>query len=784
VQQMSSQFQQILQPKSPAEARPVKDTIRRYLSYYPLFCICLFISMASAFIYLRYTVPLYRATTFINVKGETNLSKGNAGSSEADLINKAMNGGRAVINLDNELARLRSARLMEHVVRNNALNISYYKKGAVRVTDIYEEAPFRLIEQDIQDSAASVEMKILKPTDWGVTIKYGEKENSIVKAVAWNRPFDLNGNTYLLNPQSSKWNIADVYIVRWSPVYAAVYELLPKVTVDVIGKTSNIGLWVDIENASRGEVLLDRMVSEFIQMNLDDQNKAAQDKIYFIEERLNNVSGELKGVEKELSGFQGKKLLVGGQDANVTGVPIAEANKAIADINTQLRLLALIRNTLNEPASANKLLPSGLGFSDEVLSGLISQYNTLVLTRQREAPQVAGNSLVLKDLDNQIAVAKRSVVENLESISRGFRIQLANQQAQGSMFKASLSAVPEKTRVMGEISREKSVKENLYVYLLQKREEAAIAKTTSSPYEQVDAASSYGPVSPARKSVYLYAVALGLLLPAGIIFLRDALNDKISGKDEITAATGLSVVGEISYIKKEKDRVLPALAGGIVGEQFRGLRTNLSLLNKDVKNQVLLVTSSISGEGKSFVSQNLAVVMARAGKKVALLELDIRKPAESPLAQFHGKGLGDYLLGDAELEHIAQSIEGLPGLHIYPSGNVVTDAADLLVDGKVAALFAALQEQYDVLVINAAPVGLVSDALVLQQYATSVAYVVRQGFTPKSELAKLNTLISAGKLPRTQIVFNGLRAAKKYGYAYGNQRQNPYFNRAGLAAFK
>ena len=778
---MASEFQSLLQQKKGGSGRSMKDTMLKYLSYYPLFLFFIALCLGAAYLYLRYAVPLYSASTFINVKGETTTSKSGSSSGSADLISTAMNGGRSVINLDNELARLRSARLMEKVVRNSDLNISYYSQGHVLKTDVYHHAPFRLIPRDLQDSSQKISLTVSKLNAGGFTLQYGDEKAPTIKNISWNKPFRVSSNTYLLTPRSDGWNEKDVYIVEWNPVMATVYEILPKVSVGVVGKTSNISLGISIENPFRGEDILNKMVYEFIQMNLDDQNRAAQDKIYFIEERLGKVSGELGDVEKNLASYQSSNLMVGGQEASGNyGISLGAANTAVAEISTQLKMLGMLRNLVTDPSTSKRVLPATLSINDPTIGSLISKYNELLLTREREAPLVASNSLVLKDLDNQIAVVRGSILSSVQNTSKTLQLQLANYKSQGAQYKANVSKAPQKERVAGGISREKSVKENLYLYLLQRREEAAISKTSTSPYEQIDFASSWGPVSPNKKSVYQFAVLIGLALPVGLVFLRDLLSGKVERKDEVEEIACVPVIGEVSHIRKLKGTALPSLEGGIVGEQFRIMRANFKLQHKGEGCPVILITSAISGEGKSFISQNLAAVMAKGDKKVALLEFDLRKPASSPLSAFHGKGLTDYLQGQVDLDEIIRPLEGHDNLHIYPSGSVCAEAGDLLEGDNVGALLEKLKKEYDCIVINAAPVGLVSDALSLQQYSTAIGYIVRQGFTPKKQLQFLHSLVESGKFKDTHVIFNGVKSGARYGqqvYGYGNK--NPYFNRKG-----
>ena len=773
---MKNELQGLVQTNTVASSKSLKDTLLTYVYYWPFFLLSLAVGLGLGYIKLRYTEPLYEANTVINVKGETTTSKGGGGGGSNDLITSAMQGGRSVINLDNELGRLRSARLMTLVVRKSDLNISYYRVGRFIKLDIFHEAPLRLIPRDIQDSSHTISLSIDNPTATGATLQYGSKENPVKKIVGWNQNFTVDNNTYQLTPLTTRFSVVDKFVVDWHPTLETVYELLPKVSVNVIGRTSNIALGITIENAKRGEDVLNKMVDVFKQMNLDDQNQYALDKTYFIEERLAKLSDELKGVEKNLASYQGSNLMVG-QTANSTmGTPVGDAQKQIDQINSQKTLINMIRANLASPEA--RTLPT-TGITDGTLGSLVGDYNKSVLRRQSLANQVTASSPLLKDVDEQIQSLKGNIIDNVSSSLRALDLQASMFSRQSAQFRSSVSVLPEKERIMNEISREKNIKESLYMYLLQKREETQLSKSTTSPYEQIDLASSYGPVSPNAKTTYLYAGLLSLALPIGIIFLIGLLNDKVAGRDEVENAVKLApVVGEINFIKNTDEVLLPSITGGIVGEQFRIMRANLNFLQRSAEKQVILVTSSVSGEGKSFISLNLAAVLSKTGKKVALLDFDLRKPDATLPTSIDGKGIKDYLLGEATLDEIGRPIGELPSLDLYPSGSVIADVGDLILGEKTDRLFEELQERYDCIVINTPPVALVGDGLILQKYSTMVGYVIRDRKTKKKHLKFLNSLLESKKFDSTCIIYNGVRTGMKYGYyGYGYTKNNAYFDR-------
>jgi capsular exopolysaccharide synthesis family protein len=283
-------------------------------------------------------------------------------------------------------------------------------------------------------------------------------------------------------------------------------------------------------------------------------------------------------------------------------------------------------------------------------------------------------------------------------------------------------------------------------------------------------------VEPNKKTTYRIALLIGLVLPVAFIYLRDLFNDKVRTREDIMKRTSIPIVGEISHIKKLNLKVLPALRQDLTGEQFRMIRSNIALLQKHKDKLVILITSTTSGEGKSFISLNLAAVFAKAGKRVALLEFDLRKPHDKNLTVDQSTGITDYLTGHIPLQETGQQMKDIPGLHIFPAGPFISDPADLLLDEKVTLLFAQMKHQYDVVVVNSAPAGLVSDAQVLAQYADMVLYVIRQEHTNKQQIGFIDDLFRTQKLSNMGLVFNDVRTGVKYGYeGYGYSKGNPYY---------
>ena len=325
---------------------------------------------------------------------------------------------------------------------------------------------------------------------------------------------------------------------------------------------------------------------------------------------------------------------------------------------------------------------------------------------------------------------------------------------------------------MQEIKRKQGITEGLYLYLFQKREEAAISSTTSSVphYKQLDMAIGYGPVEPDARNIYIYSGLLGLFLAFGFVYFKDLFNDTITSREDVSRVTSLPIVGQIAHIPSKKKQLIAVLDRSVVGEQFRAVRTNLSFLLKDRNKKTVLVTSGNSGEGKSFISLNLAAVFAMPGKKVALLEFDIRHPNISDsLSLDNSKGLTNYLSGDIKnLAEIVHIIYNIPGLHLYPSGPVPENPADLLLADNLGRLFEILKAQYDYVIIDSAPAGLVSDPFIMRDFSDIVLYVIRNQKTTKKQLDFVNEIVSNKSLSNINLILNDIKDDNSYGYGYGS----------------
>lgn len=771
------QVNQVLEDKG--NTHSFKEVVSKFLAYYPLFIIALVICVGAGYYYLRVTPPKYKATASVLVKGNTNEEM----TSKDDLIETALS-GKPQINLSNDILLLTADNLMQRVVAKYGFNTSYFIKGRILTRDIYNSAPFKLIVKSIKDSLTPVEITIKELGAEGGKIVYGTKENEKYFSFFWNKAFNYNSSTFIIVPQDINFSSEGTYIVQWQPVAKAAEELSSSFSASAFdAKTNAIQLSIIVENVDRGKAVLNAICSEFNMVDIEERNKLSENTVAFIDERLSMISGELKGVEGNLENYQGSNSLIDIKSQSSLSFDNSNSlSNSIKELNIQQGIVTMImayfNNTANKPG---KLVPSSLGLKDATLASLIAQYNELHLKKEREEAFIGPNNPTMLDMNNQLINLKNSILENLNSISRNLKLQESQLQGHNTQYQQFLASLPHKERVLQGIKRKQSITEGLYLYLLQKREEAAISSTSTSiaHYKQIDPAKGFGPLEPNKRNIYICTVLLGMIIPVCIIYLLDRLNDKISSQDDITKRLQIPFLGDITHVSKQKSRLASYKSRDLLGEQFRMIRTNLSFLYKQIDKKVILITSTTSNEGKSFVSINIASVLAMPGKKVALLEFDFRKPSISKNLNIdNNKGITDYLLGHIhDFSNLYQASKEIPSLHIYPSGPVPANPGDVLLNENLNKLFAELKLNYDYVVIDSAPAGLVSDAFLLGVYCDVVLYIIRQRFTTKKQLDFINDLCKTKKLDNIGLVLNDVKVGGRYGYnGYGYNGKNGYYN--------
>lgn len=753
-------------------AYQLRELLFKYLAYLPLFILSVVVCVGIGYVYIKYTVPIYNASTLLLIKpGEDNTISQTGGN---DPISIALTGGRKV-NLDNEIEQLRSYPVIERVVKAGQFNLRYFTRGKINRYEIDRAGSFQLVPVAIPDSLVAYTFVVPSYTTQGGLITWGGQNNDEYhQNFRWNDTLTVNGVKLVLLPNKGLADNTIPYTIIWDPIPQAIGEIQGGLSIAIPNpKTTTLQLNIRVENRQRGQEILNTLIEQYKIVDIDDKNRVARNSIAFIDQRLNIVQKELTQLELDIKNYKERNHI---SDLSVMGQQYTASTKqfqdAIDGLQTKLNLAAMVNDYINRPENSHKLIPSSMGIDDPTFMALVANYNEVQLKKDKTAPYITSGGMITGDLDNQLVQTKKSMLISLANYQKAIREQLATQQQHLAASDALLFSIPEKERELMDINRQKSIKESLYLYLLQKREEAAISSSsTVSNYQQLTpAVSSPVPVEPRTNNIRMFSLLLGIVLPFGIIFIIDLLNDKVTTREDIVQRVDKPVVGEISHAGLAGRHIIVSSSRNVIAEQFRILRTNLEFQVKGkAKPITYLVTSSVSGEGKSFISLNLAAVLSLSNKKVALLEFDLRKlrkevyEGESP----NTRGITNYLIGQVPNPNdIITTVENLPNLHIFRSGPIPPNPAELVIGEQVDAFMAWMKERYDYIIIDSAPVGLVSDTYAFTAYVDAVLYIIRQRLTFKKQVDFFADLVVQNKLPNPCIVVNDVQLGGRYGY-YG-----------------
>ena len=549
-------------------------------------------------------------------------------------------------------------------------------------------------------------------------------------------------------------------------------------------KTTSVAV-ISLKNSSlqRGQDFINQLLEMYNRNTNNDKNEIAQKTAEFIDERIGIISKELGSTEANLESFK--------RDAGITDLTSeaqialagnAEYEKKSVENRTQISLVNDLRKYLR--GNEYEVLPSNVGLQDAALIGAIERYNEMLVERKRLLRTSTENNPTIVNLDTSIRAMKANVQATLEGTLQGLMITKESLDREASRYSRRISNAPGQERAYVSIARQQEIKAGLYLMLLQKREENAIALAATANNAKIidEAIADDIPVSPKRPMIYLIALVLGVGIPVGIIYLVELTKFKIEGRADVEKLTSVPVVGDIPLTDEKNDKngsiAVFENKNNLMSETFRNIRTNLQfMLNNDQK--VILVTSTVSGEGKSFVSSNLAISLSLLGKKVVIVGLDIRKPGLNKVFQLSNKerGITQYLSNpETDLMELVQPSDVNKNLFILPGGTVPPNPTELLARNGLDRAIETLKKHFDYVILDTAPIGMVTDTLLIGRVADLSVYVCRADYTHKAEYTLINELSFEKKLPNLCTVINGVDLKKrKYGYYYGYGKYGKHY---------
>ena len=772
------------------EQNNIQEILFRYLIHWPWFVVSVIICVACAWGYLRLTTPVYNITATVLIKDD---KKGGGASMSSELEKMGLDGFvSSSNNVDNEIEVLRSKSLAREVVNNLGLFVTYMDEDRFPKRDLYRTSPVLVSltpqEADKLPQTMEVGMSLQPVGTMDVQIRVGKKEYrkrfeklpAVFPTDEGTVAFFANNDTLSpIRPESViKERHITAYINRPFAVakkYADFLSIVPTSKA-----TSVVTVSLKNSNTQRGKDYIDKLLEMYNVNANNDKNEVAQKTAEFIDERIGIISKELGNTEQDLENFKRSAGITDlSSEAQIALTGNAEYEKKRVENQTQINLVMDLQRYLQ--GTEYEVLPSNVGLQDAGVAGAIDRYNEMVSERNRLLRTSTESNPAIVNLNASIRAMRGNIQTTLDATLKGLEITKADLVREAGRYSRRISDAPTQERQFVSIARQQEIKSGLYLMLLQKREENAITLAATANNAKIidEALADDSPVSPKRMTIYLAALIFGIGIPVGIIYLIGLTKFKIEGRADVEKLTLLPVVGDVP-LADEKTGSIAVFENqnNLMSETFRNVRTNLQFMLENSKN-VILVTSTISGEGKSFISANLAISLSLLGKKVVIVGLDIRKPGLNKVFNISKKehGITQFLTNPAiNLMDLVQPSDINKNLYILPGGTVPPNPTELLARDGLEKAIETLKQNFDYVILDTAPIGMVTDTLLIGRVADLSVYVCRADYTRKAEFTLINELAENNKLPNLCIAINGVDLQKKkYGYYYGYGKYGKYY---------
>lgn len=759
------------------------------------FLLSLIICVGVAAIYLRYTTPIYEAYAKLLIKDDEGKNSRN------NMLNTTTLGIMTNSNgIDNEMEILSSHSIAEQTVRDLKLYVNYYIKGKIKYNLLYKTQPIT-VDMDparLEKLNVGIRLDIVKEDNkyhvtgtYYVPVNDNEAEGPFTIDKTFSKLPATIGTwagilSFTANPGYKMENGTQMKVVINSPNSEA-YKYVGALSVSQTGKTTTIAqLILKDECPQRAIDYLKQLAICYNRQANEDKNEIAVRTEEFINGRLEKINAELGNTEGQLESYKKSHNMV--ELRMNAGQAIDNADQysqKLAEINTQVELLNSINDYMNQPDNRYQTLPSNVGLTDASATSLINKYNEIVLQRNRLLRSASETSPTVTPLTSQLDDLSNSIRRAMSQARRNVEIQRNTINSQYNKYQGQIQSTPEQERMLTQIGRQQEVKSGLYLMLLQKREENSISlAATADKGKLIDDPAAGGKVSPKNMLIILIGLVIGLAIPSIILYILQLFRYKIEGHDDVASLTNLPIIADVAVAsdtaKTKADIVVHENKNTQMEEIFRSMRTNIQFMLKEGQKTIMF-TSTTTGEGKTFTAANLAVSFALLGKKVVLVGLDIRKPRLAQLFEINDKkhGITNLIVKETPgkddiLNQIIPS--GVNNnLDILMAGPIPPNPTELVARPSLDIIMAHLREMYDYVLIDTAPVGLVTDTLQISRVADVTVYLCRADYTPKESFNFINSLSSEEKLPTMCVVLNGIdMSLKKYGFYYGYGRYGKY----------
>lgn len=764
----------------------LKDIIFKYLSHWKWFLLSVIIFLTIAKLYLRYSVPVYKASASLLIKDD---QSGNLASELTAFEDIGLFSGKKNV-IEDEIEILKSRSIAEKTVKFGEFNITYIAEGRIKSSDAYgtNQIKIKFLKKDDKfykiDTLFTIDVKspskfeILNQDNASLgTYNFNQIINSIDLGpfqVVKNTVFDKKNN--LVKFASGKTIVKLTNLRNCSEAYKT------KISVSTLSKFSNVvELSVNDEVPAKAMDYLDILVKIYNEDAVNDKNLISEKTAKFINERLGIITEELDGVERQAENYKKSK--------NITDIPTeaqlnlrskeeytTEGISVTTQINVVDMMIAYLKN------SKVDIIPANIIPNDNSSSLLIGEYNNLIIERNRILKSSMPDNPIAVRLNDKISSLRNNINESLFKLRSSLQEKSKGIYSQTGTLQGKISQLPQIEREYRGIFRQQQIKEELYLYLFKKREETAISLAATAPNSKVvdKAFSSDIPVSPKRELVYLLSFLLGLLIPVAIVYVLDLLDNKVKNRLDVDKL-GIPFIGDVPH-SDTNNELIKSDSRTSSAEAIRIVRTNLEFIlnnSEDEKAKLVFITSTLPSEGKTFIAINLAATIAISGRKVLLIGMDIRNPKLDEYIKLPSRGITNYLSSnDANIEDFIINQKGYEHFDILPAGVIPPNPAELLMSKKVEAMFEQLKNKYDYIIVDTAPVSLVTDTLLISKNADAFIYVVRANYLEKEMLKTPETLYKEKKLPNMCVLLNDTDTINGYGYGYGQEpEKKPWYKK-------
>lgn len=762
------------------KALEIRYVVAKYIRYWPWYVLFIALFLGATFLFHRYTVDEYEVTGSMIIKTNT--------SPEARILDRS-NIFSSGINLENDILRLRSKNLAHEALKKVHFDVEYYAKTNIKAIELYDRSPIRIdVDWDhLQVTDTPAELQVLSEEnfkivpeasgfmDFNSAMAAGD-ESIFDKTFTFGEEIETARSkftVFLVNPA----RIGEAIVFKLKNPTVLEEQLARSINVSLVNEYSSVlKLSTNTKVVEKGRDYINALMTSYIDYDLNEKNRIQENTIKFIEEQLGFLEDSLKNKEQELQNFkvENKMLDVSAEFANIL-TKMNSLDEMSAELDYQLNYFEQIKKYMEVKSKdfSDVIAPSVIGVPDPLLNGLIQTLVTLSQDRRKLLATVNENHPEVLKIDVQMEKAQEALFENVVNLIENTKQKKRDIQDDIDFYDSQFSTLPESESQYTGIFREFKLRESLYTYLLEKRAEAGIAMASNvSDNSILDPAKRGTLIFPKKQQNYGLAVVLGFLLPFGFIVVRDIFDDTIKDQRDLKKNFMIPQLGIIGYSQKDTNQVVLEHPKSAVAESFRSLRSAITYLASGKNTKKILVTSSVSGEGKTFTSLNLASAMALGSKKTVVVGGDLRRPK---LASYFGHsdkvGLSTYLIGKVEAEKIVFKSQH-ENLYFVPSGVIPPNPAELLQTQRLKDFLVYLENSFDVVIFDTPPMGLVSETIDLMRLFDINLYVVRQSYTVKDHLVMINDLFNNKQVKNVYGVFNGIINSgyhyEGYNYGYGN----------------